>query len=253
MNILSGSWPPDQKKPTIVFIHGSGGSARFWKAQVNGLTDIANTIAVDLPGHGKSFGLGMRSVKEYSDTVADFIRSADLPYPVPCGLSLGGAICLQLILDNREMFSAGILVNTGAKLKVLPLILNMVKNDYRAYIDSFAATAASPSTDFSLLMEIMDENTQCNPYVVYNDFMACNSFDVMNRLTEISIPVLVMTAVDDRLSPPKYGTFLAENIKDSVLVSIEGAGHLSPVEKSEDVNTAIEKFIRNNFKSLTAE
>lgn len=245
MNFISGSWPLDPQKPTLIFIHGSGGSAGFWKAQVNGLNEIANTIAVDLPGHGKSFGLGMDSVKAYADAVADLVKSIDAPSPVPCGLSMGGAICLQLMLDHRDMFKAGILVNTGARLKVLPMILNMVQNDYKAYIDSFATTAASPSTDYSVLMEIMEANAQCNPYVVYNDFMACNSFDVMSRLPEISMPVLVMTAVDDNLSPAKYGTYLADNIKDSTLVSIEGAGHLSPVEKSGDVNAAIDMFIRN--------
>lgn len=243
MNFMAGAWPLDPEKPSIIFIHGSGGSALFWKAQVRGLAGAANTIAVDLPGHGKNYGLGMDSIKAYSDSVAAFIDAIEAPSPVACGLSMGGAISLQLLLDRKDLFGAGILINTGAKLKVLPLILNMVQNDYRSYMDSFAATAASPVTDYSVVMEIMEANSQCNPYVVYNDFMACDSFDVMNRLPEISQPVLVMTAADDKLSPPKYGVFLKDNIKNSRMVSIENAGHMSPVEKPDSVNSAISGFL----------
>jgi len=243
MNFISGAWPLDPGKPTVIFIHGSGGSSVMWKAQVKGLSGSFNTIAIDLPGHGKSEGFGMSSVKAYSDAVAGFIKDIEAPSPVACGLSMGGAISLQLLLDNKEMFKTGILINTGAKLRVLPLILNMVQNDYKSYVDSFALTAAAPTTDYGVMMDIIEANAQCNPFVVYNDFMACDSFDVMSRLPEISMPVLVMTAVEDKLSPPKYGTYLADNIKNSSLVSIEGAGHMSPVEKPEEVNGAIADYI----------
>lgn len=243
INFIAGAWPLVQDKPTVIFIHGSGGTSLFWKSQLKGLGASINTIAVDLPGHGKTYGTGMDNIKAYADSLASFIETVEAPCPVPCGLSMGGAISLQLLLDRKNMFRAGILINTGARLRVLPLIMNMVKNDYKSYMDSFASSAASPSTDYSVLMDIMEASAQCNPYVVYNDFMACDSFDVMARLPEISQPVLVMTAEDDRLSPPKYGAYLKDNIKNSRMVSIEGAGHMSPVEKPDLVNNAISGFL----------
>ena len=95
------------------------------------------------------------------------------------------------------------------------------------------------------MLEIMEAASQCNPYVVYNDFMACDSFDVMNRLSDITQPVLVMTASEDTLSPPKYGAYLGANIRNAKTVSIEGAGHMSPVEKPDVVNTVIEDYVNS--------
>ena len=55
---LTGRWPLDPDRPTLVFIHGSGQQGSFWQAQVEGLAVAANTIAVDLPGHGNSPAMG---------------------------------------------------------------------------------------------------------------------------------------------------------------------------------------------------
>ena len=53
-----------------------------------------------------------------------------------------------------------------------------------------------------------------------------------------------MTAADDKLTPPKYGQYLAEAIPGASLVQIADAGHLSPLEKEEDVNQAIVDFLK---------
>ncbi|GAH25730.1 unnamed protein product, partial [marine sediment metagenome] len=65
----AGSWPLDTEKSTIVFIHGSGGSANYWKAQVQGLSERVNTVAVDLPGHGRSGKNGKNTIADYAQTM----------------------------------------------------------------------------------------------------------------------------------------------------------------------------------------
>jgi len=37
----------------IVFIHGSGDSARIWRSQIEHF-GVARALAIDLPGHGQS-------------------------------------------------------------------------------------------------------------------------------------------------------------------------------------------------------
>ena len=54
VGFIAGRWPLDAEKSTIVFIHGSGSTGRFWLAQVQGLAERVNTVALDLPGHGRS-------------------------------------------------------------------------------------------------------------------------------------------------------------------------------------------------------
>ena len=239
----AGRWPLQADRPTIFFIHGSGNNRLFWKNQLESLNDCANTIAVDLPGHGESPGAGMDSVDDYARVVEKLIASLQAPMPIPCGLSLGGAVALQLLLDGKGRYHAGILINTGSRLRVMPQIFDMIKTDYQTYVESSPQVAASPKTDRNLLRGYIQESKKCRPEVVYKDFAACNAFDVMSRLQEISETVLILSAQDDQLTPPKYAQFLHQGIPNSSIVSIPQAGHLSPIERPNDVNRAIREFL----------
>ncbi len=240
---IADRWPLDPDLPSVVFIHGSGGSSVLWRAQVEALTGVMNAVALDLPGHGASGGRGMDRVSGYADAVDDLVSSLGIPRPVPCGLSLGGAIVLHLLLEKRGRYEAGILVNTGARLRVLPLILETIERDYCAYLEGAPRFSISEKTDPARIAPLMEVTAACPPEVTLGDFRACDAFDVMERLGEIEVPVLVLTASEDRMTPPKYGLYLADHIKRSKLVDIEDAGHLSPMEQPEAVTRAIREFV----------
>ena len=86
---------------------------------------------------------------------------------------------------------------------------------------------------------------ECPPEVTLGDFKACDSFDVMERVSEIEVPILVLTASDDMMTPSKYGRYLAENVGNSSIVNIEDAGHLVPMEKPGEVTGAILEFVES--------
>jgi pimeloyl-ACP methyl ester carboxylesterase len=86
---------------------------------------------------------------------------------------------------------------------------------------------------------------ECPPDVTLGDFLACNSFDVMEQVSKIDSPVLVLTASNDKMTPTKYGTYLASHIRRSTIVNIEDAGHLSPMEQPEQVTRAILEFVES--------
>ena len=54
----------DLRRPTLLFLHGSGHSASFWARQLASLTDVANCLALDLPGHGRSAAPAPASVAD---------------------------------------------------------------------------------------------------------------------------------------------------------------------------------------------
>ncbi len=240
---VSSVWPLDEAKPTLIFIHGAGGSYVLWQGQVDGLAGKVNAVAIDLPGHGDSKGDGMGTIEDYARAVANFTRAIEAPKPVPCGLSMGGAITQQLLLDHPDVCRAGILIGTGARLRVQPLILKTIQEDFSGYIDSFLSFAASEKTDPERLRAIAETTAQANPQVALGDFKACDSFDVMERLPSIEVPVLVITSEEDKLTPPKYGIFLEEKIKTASRVHIQDAGHLVPAEKPDEVNRVILDFL----------
>lgn len=244
IGFVTGNWPLDASQPTLLFIHGAGTSHLVWESQVKALSPYANTIAIDLPGHGSSQGKGRDTIADYAQAVIDFIELSRIPHPLPCGLSMGGAITQHLLIHNPRRFSEGILVNnTGAKLKVLPMIFKTIERSYDDYIRMSCTFAISKKNNSKGLRRKVRASSQCRPEIALNDFRACNAFDVMGQLSSIDVPILVLTASDDILTPPKYGIYLAENIKDAYRVNIEDAGHLSPIEKPDEVNKAIHDFL----------
>jgi pimeloyl-ACP methyl ester carboxylesterase len=242
IGLRSSTWPLDRDEATLVFLHGSGGSNVLWQAQLEGLAGRANAVALDLPGRGLSRGPGLRTIPDYAEAVAGFVAALGAPRPIPCGLSLGGGIALQLLLDHAALFEAGILIGTGARLRVMPAILEGITRDYEAHLSNLHL-AASPRTDRELLEPVLESNARCPAEVALGDFMACDAFDVMERLGEIEVPVLIVSGQDDSLTPPKYADFLEKSIRRARRAHILDAGHLAPAEKPAEVNEAIVGFL----------
>jgi pimeloyl-ACP methyl ester carboxylesterase len=245
ISFITGDWPLDSGKPVLIFIHGAGTSRLIWESQVEILSPCANTIAIDLPGHGASRGKGSDTIADYAKAVMDFAHQARITCPVLCGLSMGGAIVQHLLIHYAGRFPAGVLINTGARLKVLPMIFETIQKSYHDYVELTSTFAISKKNDSETLRKNVRACLQSTPEVVLGDFRACDAFDVMGQLGSIELPILVLTASDDMLTPQKYGTYLAENIKGAKRVNIEDAGHLSPIEKPREVNQAIRDFLES--------
>lgn len=243
IDYLAGGWPPDPAKPTLVFIHGAGSSGLHWEVQLTALLDVANTLAVDLPGHGRSPGPGMDKVEDYTRVLVDFIDELGPPRPVLVGFSMGGAIAQQALLTHPEKFPAAVLIGTGAKLRVLPLVFETIEKDFPAYVELKGKMATSPHSDPRLIQSSLEDTARQDPKVVLGDFKACDAFDVRNRLPEIQAPVLIISGEDDLLTPPKFSQYLAEKIEGARRVHLQAAGHLMSLEKPEEVNQAIRDFI----------
>jgi pimeloyl-ACP methyl ester carboxylesterase len=243
IGFITGRWPLDPRKSTLVLIHGAGGSSIFWQAQVEALAERVNTVAIDLPGHGQSHGDGHDRIEDYAQAVIDFIRAIKTPKPIPCGISLGGAVAQQLLLDCPDLFKAAIIISSGAKLKVAPDIFDAIERDIKSYVELMAIFAASKSADPDRIKRFKDDTARCKPEVLIKDFKACDRFDVMQRVGSIRSPVLLVTAEDDQVTPPKYGDFMETSLANSSRVHITKAGHIVPMEKPEAVNKAIVEFL----------
>ncbi len=243
ISFTAGTWPPAPDRLTLLFIHGSGESSVLWDAQVRSLAGNFNTVALDLPGHGDSDGPGLDTIAGYTAAVTAFVTDAGIPNLVPCGLSIGGAIAQQMLLDHPARLQAGILVSTGARLKVMPQIFEAIEKDYEQFMAMSRMFAASAKTPPAMLEALMQDTARCDPRVTVGDFKACDRFDVMARLGEIALPVLIISAEDDQLTPSKYSDFMEKSIPGAVRCRIEDAGHVVPVEKPEAVSLAIKDFL----------
>ena len=258
---------------TLVFVHGAGGSHLNWPPQLRRLAG-AKTYALDLPGHGQSEGQGRTSISAYADFVAAFLKTLGLSKsqkltgdrqirrPVAgsgdpaeanwdllglkkvtlVGHSMGGATALDFALRYPERLAGLVLVGSGARLRVAPAILDGIRQDFQAAVRLICDYAFTFDAPEQLKREGRRQMGQIHPDVLYGDFAACDAFDVMDRLGEIRCPTLAICGTADRLTPPKYSTYLRDNILTAQLVLIEGAGHMVMLEQPEAVSQAIADF-----------
>jgi len=65
---------------------------------------------------------------------------------------------------------------------------------------------------------------------------------IVEAVPRIDVPSIVITASEDRAIPPARGRALAKAL-DSELLALEGAGHMTAVERPDAVNAALERLL----------
>jgi pimeloyl-ACP methyl ester carboxylesterase len=232
----------DPARPSLLMVHGSGGTGLNWRPQLSSLEGV-NAAAVDLPGHGETPGPGLDSVEAYADWLAGLIAAGPVR-PVVMGHSLGGAIAQMLAVERPELLHGLILVGTGSRLKVLPAILEGLRSRPEETVKTIIDYAYGDNPDPELKRRGEKEMLEEDPGVILGDFAACNAFDLTDRLGEIAAPTRVIVGAEDKLTPPKYSAFLAERIpRAGEPVVIPGGGHLVYIENPRPFNQAVEAFL----------
>lgn len=201
-------------------------------------------IAVDLPSHANSEKMDNLSLELYVDVVKKIVDSLNIGDIVLCGHSLGGAIVLSYYFKYPKDVAALILCATGARLRVIDFIFETLRNNYREYLEYLPLGNFFIKTSNTIKEALVKQVVDMDPEVVYADFKICNEFDVMDKLSSIIAPCLVICGNRDTLTPIKYSTYLKKSIKNSELVIINRAAHKVMLEKPDEVNSAIQEFIR---------
>jgi pimeloyl-ACP methyl ester carboxylesterase len=230
---------------TLLFLHGAGGSHHTFRDQWAELKGAARLLIPDLPGHAGSGGKPFETISESADWVRDFAKQMGLSRFLLVGHSMGGAIAIQTALNRLSGIEALILVGTGARLKISPAIFEGIAGRYREFAPELVELMMSPESSPDLRDDVLRDVLSTRPETYLADFRACNGFDVMPRLGEIRVPTLVINGDADRLTPLKYGEYLATNIPGAVLKILHGVGHLAMLERPNQLNAVITSFIQS--------
>ena len=234
---------PKEAKYTLLLIHGAGSSHLAWPAALRRLPETA-VYALDLAGHGRSHPPGRSTIEAYTTDVLDFMAALGLENVVVLGHSMGGAIAQMVGLAHPDNVSGLILVGTGAKLRVSPAILQAIQTNYEAAVDLLNQFYWSGNQSEDVVIAHRRAMLTCSPEVVLHDFLACDQFDLRDRLPEITVPTLVISASADQMTPPKFGKFLAEQLPQGEFALLEQAGHMMTLEAPDQLTQLVLPFVQ---------
>ena len=65
------------------------------------------------------------------------------------------------------------------------------------------------------------------------------------ELSKVDVPTLVLFGDEDTVTPEHHSLMIRDGINGAVMEVISGAGHLSNLDKPDQFNAAIAKFIES--------
>lgn len=155
---------------------------------------------------------------------------------------MGGAIALELAIRRDPRVRGVVLLGSGAKLRVAAAIFEAIDRDFEAAASMLAGYFyAEPKPAW--IEASIGQMLAVGPEQTARDFRACDSFDAVDRLERIGVPLLALAGERDVMMPPKFGAFVADRVPGATARILPGAGHLAMVERPADTNEALRSFV----------
>jgi len=228
-------------KPTLILVPGLLCSARLWAAQIDGLSDLADIAVADMTRDDTMAGMAQR-VLDCTDGTFSL-----------AGLSMGGYVAMEVMRRAPERVERLALLDTGARAdteeqtirrrdligladrgefkavspKLLPLFVHPDRLADKAMVDAISKMADSVGKDAFLRQQ---QAIMHRP-------------DSRPGLAAIACPTLVVCGREDLLTPPELSEEIAGLVPGADFVLIEGCGHLSTMERPDDVNAALRSWM----------
>jgi pimeloyl-ACP methyl ester carboxylesterase len=236
--------PDDLSHPAVILIHGAGGHHLFWPPQVRRMPN-QRIFAVDLPGHGKSEGIGHHTIDDYTREIIAFIRALRLNAAVLAGHSMGGAIAIRAAIRFPKRVLGLCLVGSGARLHVSSAILQSASDPstFSAAIRLITDNSFAPDADPRLKELGAQRMAETRPSVLYGDLLACDAYNVTDQLSKVSAPTYILSGALDKMVPLKNSEFLRDNIPGAQMTILPNAGHMLMLEQPDQTQDQLSGFL----------
>jgi pimeloyl-ACP methyl ester carboxylesterase len=200
-------------------------------------------------------GIDYTMVDMANDTAA-VLDDAGIDETYVLGISMGGMIAQELALNHPERVKKLILMATwpGRPVGVsaspeflASLVMQQPGEDRLSMIQKIALSLVGPKVreEHPERLEFWSSvRTEQGPTAegFSRQWQAIAGFGTWDRLPDLNIPTMVIHGTADPLVPYENGKLLASRIPGAEFVTLEGVGHLVPLEAPEDVLNAIARF-----------
>jgi 3-oxoadipate enol-lactonase len=242
--------------PFLMLSHALGCDLRMWDGLAPALSDRYTLVRYDARCHGESDVIA--DPFSLDDMVEDAARLLDELRCHACsfvGVSLGGMIGQGLAIAHPERIRRLILANTAsrypedarrhwterariARAEGMAGLVDIIINKYF----SPAFLAERPQEAARFVQQVLQIDAR--GYAVCCE--AIRSLDYYSQLDRVPCPTLVIAGGADAAAPPGVAEEIASRIPQSRFALIEGAGHLSVVERSEMFARLVRDFLQQS-------
>lgn len=240
--------------PIVLLLHGLGATGNSWQLQFPPLAEAGYRIlAPDMRGFGRSsYPGGANNTELMAADTLKFLQRLEVGNCHVIGISMGGTIALQAILNKPNVIESLILTNTFARLRPnraatwifygIRLILVHFTGIHRQA--NYVGNRLFPHPEqVELRNEFTNQVRQANQKGYRSTMRSYARYDLSDRLGGINVPTLIITSENDSVVPPDVQAELANNIPNSRQISIPSAGHAVSVERPNIYNKIILDFL----------
>jgi len=243
-------WDDSGAGDPVLLIMGHAYGAGMWHRTAPDLAASYRVIRFDNRGVGRSSDPpGPYPVPLMADDALAVLDAADAASAHVYGVSLGGAIALQLALDHPGRVRSLILgctaasaggVSRGALLtRVRSLLPAAVLNRMAWKLLYGPGTPAVRRAEDQQIVR----RTRSSGRGRRGQLAGAAGFDVTGRLAEIRVPALVMYGAQDRIVPAASARRLAGGIAGARLVLFPGAGHAYITDVTQAASQEVLRFL----------
>ena len=255
-----------QGQPVFVLLHGFGASLFSWHAVIEPLSQYGMVIAYDRPAFGLTerpmtwVGEDPYSSQAGVDLLLGLLDHFNVQKAILVGNSAGGTVSMQFTLQHPERVQALILVdpavyeggggpswlrpfyNTPQLDHLGPLIVRSIR---KSGIDLIKMAWYDPSKITPETMTGYTRPLQADNWdrALWYFTAASQPSGLPERLSELTLPVLVITGDTDRIVPTADSVRLAGALPNATLVIIPQAGHVPHEEQPVLFMQAVDKFL----------
>lgn len=226
---------------TVVLCGSLGTSSRMWAPQLPALAEH-DVVLVDHPGHGRAPVVAFDGIGGLAQLVLAQVEADRFSF---VGLSLGGAVGMQLALDAPERIDQLVLCCTSARFgppEVWRERAALVRAEgVAAIVEVVLERWFSPAFADVQRFREMFLSTDDEGYARCCDALA--GWDLRDGLAGIASPTLCIAGADDPTSPPEHLAQIADAVAGARLSVVDRARHLANVERPDALNPLLREFL----------
>ena len=238
----------DQKKETIIFLHGSGLSHIIWSLVEQFFANKNfNVLSIDLPGHGNSEGPCLHTIEEIADWLEKVFVKLKLEKVILVGHSQG---CLEMLeYSNKYKSRLKKLVFMGGsyKMPVNKDLIDLAENGDTDAVKLMMKWCYEGSKKFiggNPIKRIIQSPRDISE-ILGVDLVACNNYsNGSNAAKAIDCPTMFVLGSLDKMVNIEFGKKFANMVNNSTTHIIDGCGHMIMIEKAFEMREKVLEFLQ---------